>query len=541
MNKIIFTAIALISIIFSYECSSANAPKAAERNRENSSNMAVEIAWDKVHKYDLGSFPAIAVSGNTVIEVHNWYHTPQGPGGEMPIASDHSFQYRTGVLSEDKKTVNWYQTEATQFGSGYYHNIAAFDGTVIVVNHSVEFYQGKLMYRTGQLQNNGTKIKWYDKFGPLKTYAYYDSGAWPSVFLSGDFVVEVHQDGGDDKKLYYRTGRLGKNRNIIHWYQDKGHEYDTGNSPRIVMLDDTVVEVHNDGIQFYDRSYNYYRTGKLSEDKKTIEWNKPGRIRIRGLGQDPSLTLSGNNLIMAYTRFEGGSMTHQGSNNIHYFTGQLSRDKKTVKWSIANPAQLEAGYSPNVAAVGNIVLSVNENINMELYYRTGKSSDFHKTSGYKKINLFRRQEKLARQIFDMSVKVIVIAADYKDNKWNYGTEFNTENIPDPIHKHISTKLNFYGTSPIDDQNAHVSKIVVNYKYTSNTQGVKSGEKSKILYDMKDTGMNPINTVANNTNAIYLFFKGNKLLKAELADDNRPSSPSVEEENYSRKLNELTKQ
>ncbi len=186
------------------------------------------VKWAAVStnlQYDSGALPSVAMSGTTVIEVHQ----AQAAGNVGPL------WYRTGKASPTG-TVKW-AVNSFQYDSGAYPSVAVSGTTVIEVHQANGTSTGPLWYRMGQVQANGS-VKW------AANSFQYDSGSQPSVALDGSTVIEVHQanDPGVVGPLWYRTGEIQPDGTIT--WASLSHQYDTGALPSIALSGPTFIEVH---------------------------------------------------------------------------------------------------------------------------------------------------------------------------------------------------------------------------------------------------------------------------------------------------------
>jgi hypothetical protein len=180
------------------------------------------ITWGPPYKYDSGWNPQVAISGTTVVEVHNG----QGQDGGM--------WYHVGQISGSK--ITW--SPAYNYDSGWNPSIAISGSTVIEV-HNGQGQAGEMWYHVGQI--SGSKITW----GPAYTYDY---GYNPSVAFAGSTAVEVHNGQGGAGPLWYHVGTVSGSQ--IQW--GPSNNYDWGYNPKVAFYNSecytdppTVVEVHN--------------------------------------------------------------------------------------------------------------------------------------------------------------------------------------------------------------------------------------------------------------------------------------------------------
>ena len=132
------------------------------------------VQWGGSHEYESsGENPAVAISGKTVVEVHN---SVDGVG---------ALEYVVGTLNASDYTITWGNTVA--FDNGYNPTIAIV-GTKVIEVHNAKTGVGPLWYSTGTVNAAAKTIAW-------ATSSQYDNGFNPSVAASGTQVLEVHNGG----------------------------------------------------------------------------------------------------------------------------------------------------------------------------------------------------------------------------------------------------------------------------------------------------------------------------------------------------------
>jgi hypothetical protein len=119
--------------------------------------------------------------------------------------------------------------------------------------------------------------KYTIKFNDAKEY---ELGVYPALTTIGDVIIETHNNQlttvfGELGHLLFRTGRLSDDKTTINWFQDGGVEYDRGYFSAVTVVGDTIVEVH----QGENDKKLYCRTGKLvqipaASNDRTIEIKK---------------------------------------------------------------------------------------------------------------------------------------------------------------------------------------------------------------------------------------------------------------------------
>jgi len=167
-------------------------------------------------EYDSGYNPAVAISGSTVVEVHNG----QGASGPM--------WYHVGQVY-DSATITW--GPAYNYDSGFNPSVAISGSTVVEV-HNGQGASGPMWYHVGQI--SGSKITW----GPAYNY---DTGWNPSVAVNGSTVIEVHNGQGQAGEIWYHVGQIHGKK--ITW--EPAYSYDWGYNPSVALAGSTAIEVHN--------------------------------------------------------------------------------------------------------------------------------------------------------------------------------------------------------------------------------------------------------------------------------------------------------
>ncbi|MGA9511837.1 MAG: hypothetical protein WBV55_24680 [Candidatus Sulfotelmatobacter sp.] len=226
------------------------------------------IKWGGSHQYESsGENPAVAVSGKTVVEVHN------SVDGVGPL------EYVVGTVNPSNDTITWGAT--VQFDNGYNPTIAIVGTTVIEV-HNAKTSVGPLWYSTGTVNVAAKTIAW-------RSPAQYDSGFNPSVTASGTGVLEVHNGGsGAAVPLWYH---IGTRKGLKITWQSSSFEYvTTGSNPAVGYNGEAVLEVHN--LDFGGVSPMLFDTATLSGGSLT--WDETGSYDN---GFNPAITLPTKNSV----------------------------------------------------------------------------------------------------------------------------------------------------------------------------------------------------------------------------------------------------
>jgi len=237
--------------------------------------------------------------GDAVIEVHNHH-------GNL-----YYNQYEWNHDTQELDTL----LIGRKFGRGEHASIASADNWIVLTYK----HNGKLRYNVGQLSSSNVVV-WHTKG------VEYDSGCDSSVDLIRDAkrklqVVEVHN--GCNGNLYYKIGIIDNYK--IKWEKKGGRKFDTGYSPSIAMYGhDTVVEAHHSG-----KSETFYNIGKIKIDsngKKYINW--PSKGSKYGKGRDLDIAIINNTIMEVHN--------DRDYKNLYSRTGTLTKKRNTISWKNSN-------------------------------------------------------------------------------------------------------------------------------------------------------------------------------------------------------------
>lgn len=199
-------------------------------------NNGFDISWGDSYQYDNGFNPAVTISGQNVVEVHN------GTGGAGPL------WYRVGQINGMQ--INW--SNSYQYDNGFNPSVA-FNGSGIVEVHNGSYEAGPMWYRTGTFSGNGTTIQWENSVN-------YDTGWNPKVAYSpnsGSFLlIEVDNGGGAFGPMWFH---IGGNGNPL-W--GPSNQFGEGFNPSLsIGSGGAAVEVHNGTGGAGPLWYQYQLTG----------------------------------------------------------------------------------------------------------------------------------------------------------------------------------------------------------------------------------------------------------------------------------------
>jgi len=135
--------------------------------------------------------PSVAISGSTVVEVHN------AVNGVGPL------RYRVGQINTSSNTITWANyNQAMQYDNGLNPTVAITYSDVypLVEVHNGGYGVAPLWYHVGYFNEAGT-ITWEEG-------AQYDNGMNPCVAGVGLSVVEVHDGIHGVGPMWYRVAQL---------------------------------------------------------------------------------------------------------------------------------------------------------------------------------------------------------------------------------------------------------------------------------------------------------------------------------------------
>jgi hypothetical protein len=295
------------------------------------------IAPPSFQKYDTGILPKIAISGNTVVEVHQsqnladiYYHVGQLNDTEWSYGGSTHYDDGTtpgvalnasgtvvevhqsnggssnlwchvGPVNTSSKTISFGKSQ--QYDKGTTPTVALNDHGVVVEMHQSNGASTSLWYNVGQVNTSKKEID----FGKPWEYV---NGVTPTVALNNNgLVVEVHQSNGPSFNLWYSVGQVNTSNKTISFGESQ--PYDVGTHPAITLSDDgRVIEVHRS--QTFDTLWR--RTGTVDTGSKLIVWDTASILY--GQGDTPSIGLSGANLIQV----------DQGANDALLYTATTLAD-----------------------------------------------------------------------------------------------------------------------------------------------------------------------------------------------------------------------
>jgi hypothetical protein len=143
--------------------------------------------------FDHGLTPAVAWTGQTVVEVHQ-------------SETNFNLFYHVGTIQSNNQ-IDWGPTRGP-YDHGLTPAVAVAGQTVVEVHQSETNFN--LFYHVGTIQSNN-QIDWGPTRGP------YDQGVAPVVAVAGPVagqkVIEVHKSQNNDK-FFYRVGTIQSDKKI---------------------------------------------------------------------------------------------------------------------------------------------------------------------------------------------------------------------------------------------------------------------------------------------------------------------------------------
>jgi hypothetical protein len=171
--------------------------------------------------------PSVALSGSTVVEVHNGHKNAFGP-----------MYYRIGTITNG--SISWEPTNPP-YDSGVNPQVTVLGSTVIEV-HNGQNAPGKLWYRVGQITGSTTKTINWNPGGSVP----YDWGWNPKISYGPNGLVEVHNGQQTAGQMYYDYGSLSGS--VIDWGR-LDNQFDDGLNPSVTVFGTGygALDVHNGG------------------------------------------------------------------------------------------------------------------------------------------------------------------------------------------------------------------------------------------------------------------------------------------------------
>jgi hypothetical protein len=252
--------------------------------RNVTSEHNCNFGFPYAQQYDNGAAPAVAIDGNTVVEVH------QGGEGFGPL------WYRVGTVAGSQ--INW--SNSYQYDDAGVDPAVAIDGNTVVEVHGGN--AGSLWSRVGTL--NGPKINWSDSYQ-------YDVGSLAAVATIGNTVIEVHQESyGAVTPLWYRAGPVTGSQ--VNFSDSFEIPQTTGARPALATYGNTVIEVQQ--TEWFDQVGPLCSLLGTVNEAGHISWSDSQRYDT---GIAPAVAIDGNTVIEVH---QGGIV----SASLWYHTAVLT-------------------------------------------------------------------------------------------------------------------------------------------------------------------------------------------------------------------------
>jgi hypothetical protein len=276
--------------------------------------------------YESGYLPSVAISGTSVVEVHQGTTNAFGP-----------LWYRSAVIDANGTVLC--SPKAIQYDMGGRPSVAISGTNVIEVHQGTANAFGPLWYRTGQIQLDGS-VAWNDSHQ-------YDNGGKPSVAISGHDVIEVHQGTANAYgPLWFKTGRILSNGDMA--WSASGSQYDNGGAPRVAISGPNIIEVHQGTANASGALW--YKTAQLQEGSR-VTWS--ATANYYDTGGSPAVSLAGA------TVFEVHAASVNALGALWFRAGQIEADG-SVTWNPVGSLYDRSGNAPSVALAGAVALEANQ-------------------------------------------------------------------------------------------------------------------------------------------------------------------------------------
>lgn len=233
----------------------------------------------------------------------------------------------------------------------------------------VSVYDRTDIFNTVLMATDGYVIKAGTAKRPTGTVALSSVGSDTTVDKGGSIstaanargvVVQTHRGPRDsqDRNMFYRVGILNFKTGAISW--GESHQYDTGTSPRVAVMDNgTVVEVH----RAESDTTLWCNVGTVDATGKTISW---GGAKKYDSGTEPSVAVAEDGTVVEVHRAQSNS-------TVYYHVGTVNSRTKTVSWASSNGTKYDTGSWPAVTILpdGTLVETHKAPDDTGLWYHVG--------------------------------------------------------------------------------------------------------------------------------------------------------------------------
>jgi hypothetical protein len=233
----------------------------------------------------------------------------------------------------------------------------AINSSGFVVEMHQGVVSGKLFYRIAKL--NGLSLEWKDLQNGDRPPSF-DDGFNPSVALTaGLTVVEVHDSGDVDPKLFYSVRRVEDGLKLSSATPKRIGDETASNPSVAVNADGVAVEVHKAG------SGLKYRVQTLSG--QTLDW-PDASVDLVGNGGSPSVAINDSGRVV---------VVYQDGSSLRFITGSYTAATATIQWNSATP--YDTGSAPSVALTNDRWVYEVHADSGALFQRVGRLSEDGKT------------------------------------------------------------------------------------------------------------------------------------------------------------------
>ena len=310
------------------------------------------VTWYTAARYDTGDAPAVAVRPDgSVVEVH-----------DSRFGNISQLYWNYGTLASGSSSVSWNKTDGgTKFETGTWPALSTNPGSsqdILEIHND----SGDIKWMSGSVSTSGKSVDFGDNATQMC------GGDHPSVQVQSDNITVVMWLSGAMTGLSYLTGIFSSGN--LGCYQGNSNDPfvatsydDDGDYPAILRTGNTILEVHNANQQLW------FNLGTLSNDYKTITWQKGGPFPLGQGGSHPHLAYLGSGHI---------ALTYDNDGYLYAGTAKIEGNG-TIQWFTTNqPVSItQKGQYPGLSSVpsaANTVLMVFNDTSGNLYSQVGTAT-----------------------------------------------------------------------------------------------------------------------------------------------------------------------
>lgn len=258
---------------------------------------------------DQGTHPAVAMSGNMLVEVAMYGTTLYSKVG----------------LVKSNETIHW--GPIPKYDKGLYPKVAVnSDGWVVEVHQSQN--HNTLWWRVGVVKNIHTpEIACVEWFGKAKEFCH---GLRPSVALNnqGKVVVVYSSDSLFSNTLHYRLGHIEMAKNSMYLSKSEGKVASSGKFSSLALTEDgRLIVVYADGDQLW------YNTGSIGGERINFE----GALQY-DTGKMPSVAINSKGKVIEVHKSEN-------HDTLWYHKGTISGlYQRSREYGVGRSPSIATGY-----------------------------------------------------------------------------------------------------------------------------------------------------------------------------------------------------